>query len=342
MLRLFSKPSSKPVLQAVRFFFHWLRAWFLPAALLGGLSFIAILGLIFMPGPHPQAVQVELQRGANLRGVTAQLDQQGVLRSALLFQAYVRLRGQASALKAGEFNIPAGTDMEALLQILIRGDSVLHAITFAEGLTSQIIVEQLRGETLLQGEVAIPAEGSLLPETYKVPRGMSRAALLAQMTRAQKRAIDELWPNRQAGLPIKTKQEAIILASIVERETAVAEERPLVAAVFINRLKKRMRLQSDPTIIYGLVGGQGKLGRPIRRSEIRRRTAYNTYRINGLPPTPIANPGRAAIAAVLKPADSQALYFVADGTGGHVFSHSLAEHNRHVQRWRKIENQQKR
>ena len=144
------------------------------------------------------------------------------------------------------------------------------------------------------------------------------------------------------GLPIKSKQEAIILASIVERETAVASERPLVAAVFVNRLKKNMRLQSDPTIIYGLVGGQGKLGRPIRRSEIRRHTAYNTYRIKGLPPTPIANPGRAALAAVLNPAASQALYFVADGTGGHVFSKTLAEHNRNVRRWRQIEKQKKR
>jgi UPF0755 protein len=195
---------------------------------------------------------------------------------------------------------------------------------------------------LLQGEVAIPAEGSLLPETYKVPRSMSRAKLVAQMSRAQKSVIDELWPKRQAGLPIKSQQEAIILASIVERETAMAEERPLVAAVFVNRLKKRMRLQSDPTIIYGLVGGQGKLGRPIRRSEIRRHTPYNTYRIKALPPTPIANPGRAAIAAVLNPADSQALYFVADGTGGHVFANTLAEHNRNVRRWRQIEKQKNR
>jgi UPF0755 protein len=162
------------------------------------------------------------------------------------------------------------------------------------------------------------------------------------MSRAQKSVIDELWPKRQAGLPIKSQQEAIILASIVERETAMAEERPLVAAVFVNRLKKRMRLQSDPTIIYGLVGGQGKLGRPIRRSEIRRHTPYNTYRIKALPPTPIANPGRAAIAAVLNPADSQALYFVADGTGGHVFANTLAEHNRNVRRWRQIEKQKNR
>tara|TARA_B110000971_G_C20000780_1_gene496724 strand:- start:543 stop:1472 length:930 start_codon:yes stop_codon:yes gene_type:complete len=306
------------------------------------LASIAFIGLILMPGPQTQAKQIELPRGTTLRGVTVKLDEQGLLRSAVLFHVYARLRGQASALKAGEFNIPAGANMQGVLKILTRGDEVLHAITLAEGLTSQNIVAHLRGLDLLQGEIAIPPEGSLLPETYKVARGMSRAKLLEKMTRAQKSVIDELWAKRQLGLPIKSKQEAIILASIVERETAVAKERPLVAAVFLNRLKKNMRLQSDPTIIYGLVGGQGKLGRPIRRSEIRRRTAYNTYRIKGLPPTPIANPGRAAIAAVLNPADSPALYFVADGTGGHVFSETLAEHNRNVRRWRQIEKQNRR
>ena len=170
---------------------------------------------------------------------------------------------------------------------------------------------------------------------------MTRAALVKKMQDAQMRVIDGLWPQRQKDLPVKNKNEVLILASIVERETGVAEERPLVAAAFTNRLKKGMRLQSDPTIIYGLVGGKGKLGRPIRRSEIKRKTAYNTYRINGLPPTPIANPGRASIAAVLNPADSKAIYFVADGTGGHVFAETLAAHNKNVRRWREIEKQRK-
>jgi UPF0755 protein len=190
---------------------------------------------------------------------------------------------------------------------------------------------------VLAGDVALPREGSLLPETYNVARGMMRTALVAKMMADQTRAIDALWPTRQKNLPFKTKKEALILASIVERETGVSSERPQVAAVFVNRLKKRMRLQSDPTIIYGLVGGKGALGRPIRRSEIRRKTAYNTYRINGLPPTPIANPGRASIAAVLNPADSKALYFVADGTGGHAFAETLEQHNKNVRRWRQIE-----
>jgi UPF0755 protein len=199
------------------------------------------------------------------------------------------------------------------------------------------IIDLLNAQDVLAGDVALPREGSLLPETYNVARGMMRTALVAKMMADQTRAIDALWPTRQKNLPFKTKKEALILASIVERETGVSSERPQVAAVFVNRLKKRMRLQSDPTIIYGLVGGKGALGRPIRRSEIRRKTAYNTYRINGLPPTPIANPGRASIAAVLNPADSKALYFVADGTGGHAFAETLEQHNKNVRRWRQIE-----
>ena len=318
------------------------RKWLLAGAA-GGFALLGVMLLgIFMPGPHDETRRVVLERGASLRSVTAQLAAADTLRNGLLFRLYVRLRGDAARLKAGEFDLPARANMETIRRLLIKGDVVLHKITFAEGLTSQQIIAQLRDAAVLSGEVSVPLEGTLLPETYAVPRGMSRQALVKKMMAAQKTALDELWPQRQKGLPLASKYEALILASIVERETGVAEERPLVAAAFINRLKKRMRLQSDPTIIYGLVGGQGKLGRPIRRSEIRRKTPYNTYRINGLPPTPIANPGRASIAAVLNPADSKALYFVADGTGGHVFAETLSAHNKNVRRWREIEKQQKR
>ena len=318
------------------------RKWLLAGAA-GGIALLGVMLLgIFMPGPHDETRRVVLERGASLRSVTAQLAAADTLRNGLLFRLYVRLRGDAARLKAGEFDLPARANMETIRRLLIKGDVVLHKITFAEGLTSQQIIAQLRDAAVLSGEVSVPLEGTLLPETYAVPRGMSRQALVKKMMAAQKTALDELWPQRQKGLPLASKYEALILASIVERETGVAEERPLVAAAFINRLKKRMRLQSDPTIIYGLVGGQGKLGRPIRRSEIRRKTPYNTYRINGLPPTPIANPGRASIAAVLNPADSKALYFVADGTGGHVFAETLSAHNKNVRRWREIEKQQKR
>ena len=316
--------------------------WLL-AGTAGGVALLGFMLLgIFMPGPHDETRRVVLERGASLRSVTAQLAAADTLRNGLLFRLYVRLRGDAARLKAGEFDLPARANMETIRRLLIKGDVVLHKITVAEGLTSQQIIAQLRDAAVLSGEVSVPLEGTLLPETYAVPRGMSRRALVKKMMAAQKTAMDELWPQRQKGLPLASKYEALILASIVERETGVAEERPLVAAAFINRLKKRMRLQSDPTIIYGLVGGQGKLGRPIRRSEIRRKTPYNTYRINGLPPTPIANPGRASIAAVLNPADSKALYFVADGTGGHVFAETLSAHNKNVRRWREIEKQQKR
>ena len=316
--------------------------WLL-AGTAGGVALLGFMLLgIFMPGPHDETRRVVLERGASLRSVTAQLAAADTLRNGLLFRLYVRLRGDAARLKAGEFDLPARANMETIRRLFIKGDVVLHKITFAEGLTSQQIIAQLRDAAVLSGEVSVPLEGTLLPETYAVPRGMSRQALVKKMMAAQKTALDELWPQRQKGLPLASKYEALILASIVERETGVAEERPLVAAAFINRLKKRMRLQSDPTIIYGLVGGQGKLGRPIRRSEIRRKTPYNTYRINGLPPTPIANPGRASIAAVLNPADSKALYFVADGTGGHVFAETLSAHNKNVRRWREIEKQQKR
>ena len=313
----------------------------LPLALIGMVSLAVVLGLMFMSGPHSEDKRVIFKRGSSLRSVAAVLDEAGALRSPLLFRGFVRLQGKAGSLQAGEFDIPAGINMPTLLDILVHGDVVLHPITIAEGLTSQQIIEQLRDEEVLSGSVAVPPEGTLLPETYKVPRGMTRAALVKKMQDAQSRVIDGLWPQRQKDLPVKNKNEVLILASIVERVTGVAEERPLVAAAFTNRLKQGMRLQSDPTIIYGLVGGKGKLGRPIRRSEIRRTTPYNTYRINGLPPTPIANPGRASIAAVLNPADSKAIYFVADGTGGHVFAETLAAHNKNVRRWREIEKQRK-
>jgi UPF0755 protein len=313
------------------------RGILMVAALLGSLALSMLLGAVYLAGPHGETVRLVLPSGASSRSIAAQLAEAGALRSGFVFRLYVRLSGQSAKLKAGEFDIPIGANMPAVLNIITEGEVVLHPITIAEGLTSMQIIDLLNAQDVLAGDVALPREGSLLPETYNVARGMTRTALVAKMMADQTRVIDALWPTRQKNLPFKTKKEALILASIVERETGVSSERPKVAAVFVNRLKKRMRLQSDPTIIYGLVGGKGALGRPIRRSEIRRKTAYNTYRINGLPPTPIANPGRASIAAVLNPADSKALYFVADGTGGHAFAETLEQHNKNVRRWRQIE-----
>jgi len=220
----------------------------------------------------------------------------------------------------------------------VEGKSVLHSLTFPEGLTSTQIVERLLRDEILSGEVReIPKEGTLLPETYKFTRGMTRTQLLDRMAQEQARTVKEIWERRSAELPISSPQEMVILASIVEKETGKADERPRVASVFINRLNKQMKLQSDPTIVYGLVGGKGTLGRPILKSEIESATPFNTYVIPGLPIGPITNPGKAALEAVANPSRTKDLYFVADGTGGHAFSETLEQHNRNVLKWRQIE-----
>ncbi|PRY26207.1 UPF0755 protein [Aliiruegeria haliotis] len=221
---------------------------------------------------------------------------------------------------------------------IVAQPSTRYRITLAEGVTSWQVVEELKQADFLTGDVAaVPAEGSLAPDSYEVSRGASRAAILEDMARRQSAILADLWAARADGLPLETPEQALTLASIVEKETGVAEERPLVASVFINRLNQGMRLQTDPTVIYGITEGQGPLGRGLRQSELRRATPYNTYVIQGLPPTPIANPGREAIFAALNPEPSEYLFFVADGTGGHAFAATLSEHNRNVQRWRQIE-----
>ncbi len=221
---------------------------------------------------------------------------------------------------------------------LTAGADVRFRVTLAEGVTSWQVVQELGQADFLSGEVAdLPPEGSLAPDSYEVDRGADRAQLLAEMQARQQRIMAELWPTRAAGLPYDTPEDALIMASIVEKETGVADERPLVASVFVNRLKRGMRLQTDPTVIYGITQGRGVLGRGLRQSELRAETPYNTYVIDGLPPTPIANPGRLSIAAALNPAESDYLFFVADGTGGHAFAATLEEHNRNVARWRAIE-----
>ena len=214
-------------------------------------------------------------------------------------------------------------------------------VTMAEGVTSWQVVEALKAASFLTGDVEdIPAEGSLAPDTYEVEKGGSRTALLAEMTERQSAILAEEWEARPFGLPYESPEEALIMASIVEKETGVPEERPQVASVFVNRLEQGMRLETDPTVIYGITGGKGVLDRGLRRSELAAPTPYNTYRVDGLPPTPIANPGRAAIRAALNPDSTEYLFFVADGTGGHAFSRTLQEHNAAVARWREIERQQ--
>ena len=234
------------------------------------------------------------------------------------------------------------TGLREVIDTMVSGREILHSITIPEGLTSEQILQRIREYDLLSGDVRdVPKEGALLPETYRVARGMSRNDLIRKMQDDQKRVLDQIWARRAADLPLRSPYELLTLASIVEKETGKADERPRVAGVFINRLTKRMRLQSDPTIVYGLVGGKGTLGRGILRSEVERPTPYNTYQIEGLPPGPIANPGRAALEAVANPSRTKELYFVADGTGGHVFAETLEQHNRNVARWRMLEREMK-
>ena len=289
------------------------------------------------PGPHSEDVVVLLESGLSLPAIATRLEQAGVVRDRRIFMAVVRLRDRAAALKAGEYRIAAGSSMLGIIDQIVEGKSILHFFTVPEGLTTAQILRLLEADETLIGEISLaPPEGALLPETYGFTRGRSRDAMIAEMLQAQSSYLDAVWPRRAPELPISTREEALILASIVEKETAVPSERPRIAAVFVNRLRKGMRLESDPTIIYGLTGGE-PLGRGLRVSEIKRETPYNTYRIRGLPPTPIANPGKEAIAAVLNPAETDDLFFVADGAGGHAFASTLEAHNRNVAEWRRIE-----
>lgn len=294
--------------------------------------------LYVQPGPSQTDTIVWLPKGEGVNRIASRLAAAQVISEPLLFRVAVRLHGAESGLKAGEYQIPAHASMAEIILLLRDGKALVHKFTAAEGLTSEQIVALVNADPVLVGDTpAIPPEGSLLPETYNFTRGTTRAELIDRMSKAQSKLVEELWSKRQDGLPLRTAQEAITLASIVEKETGIQTERPRVAAVFINRLRKPMRLQSDPTIIYGLVGGKGPLGRPIRRSELDRVTPYNTYQIDGLPPTPICNPGAAALRAVLNPPASNDLYFVADGSGGHAFSATLAGHEANVKQWRRIE-----
>jgi len=258
-----------------------------------------------------------------------------VFMTSILYFMY--LKGQGS-LKAGEYEFGKNASMRQVLDTLVEGKSIEHKVTLAEGLTSYQIVQKLMAQSELHGEITeIPPEGSLLPDTYRFGRNDTRQDIIERMQAAHKKFLAKVWETRDPEIVVTTPEEAVILASIVEKETGRADERPLIASVFENRLRKNMRLQSDPTIIYGLVGGKGALDHPIQQEELDRETGYNTYKINGLPPTAIDNPGRASIEAVLRPAKTKDLYFVADGTGGHVFAASLEEHNKNVFKWRKVE-----
>tara|TARA_R110000824_G_scaffold86697_3_gene214344 strand:- start:240 stop:1211 length:972 start_codon:yes stop_codon:yes gene_type:complete len=283
-------------------------------------------------GPLENQRTIVIKSGSSLAMAAQVMESEGVIKSADAFLTRAKILGGSEPIKAGEFEIPPGASNALILDILQGGKAVQRLITIPEGTPSIIVYEKLMAEKLLKGEIPVPAEGSILPDSYSFERGEPRAAVLLRMQQAMKDTIAELWPKRSSDTFVKSPQEAVILAAIVEKETALARERRTVAGVYSNRLRKNMMLQADPTIIYPITRGK-PLGRRIRQSEIAQVNDYNTYAMVGLPKGPIANPGRASIEAVLNPADTKALYFVADGKGGHVFAETLEQHNRNVEKW---------
>lgn len=294
-----------------------------------------------MPGPLDREAVVNIPPRSGMLDIAEILRRERVMDEhwSVFIGSVLVLRAR-SDLKSGEFMIPKRASIREIVDILVDGKVVQHAFTVAEGLTSEQIVAKLLEADFLAGSLRdVPREGTLLPDTYKFPRGTTREQVVARMQQAQRRAVQEVWERRIADLPIRTPEQLVTLASIIEKETGRSDERTRVAAVFVNRLKQKMRLESDPTIIYGLVGGKGKLDRGILASEIRQPTPYNTYVIDGLPPGPIANPGRASLEAAANPARTKEIFFVADGTGGHAFAEHYEAHQRNVARLRVIEAQ---
>ncbi len=291
-------------------------------------------------GPLDARRTILIKEGTSLSTISSQLQARGIINNDLVFRLGVRFYRAQSNMLAGEYAFRPAMSMYGVMATLRSGKGVIHKVSFPEGLTSYQIMKRIEKNTVLVGPMPdfIPDEGSLMPDTYPFQRGLSRKELIDEMIRAQKSFLEKVWQRRVPGLPISTPEEMVILASIVEKETGKADERPHVASVFINRLNKGVKLQSDPTIIYGIFGGEGKpKGRPIYRSDLRKETAYNTYIIKALPPGPISNPGRASLEAVSNPSETSDMFFVADGTGGHVFAVTLAEHNANVSRWRVVE-----
>jgi len=290
------------------------------------------------PGPLAQDKIVNIPKGLGTKDISDLLVREGVIDQPYVFVGGVIVLKARGDLKHGEYKFPSHASVADVVGTLIEGKVVQHAITVPEGLTSEQIVARLQETEALSGPIKeIPREGTLLPETYKFTRGMTREQIIQRMQSEERKAVLDIWAHRDPELPLKSPEELITLASIVEKETGKPDERTRVAAVFVNRLKRKMRLQSDPTIIYGLVGGKGSLGHPILKSEKEQATPYNTYIIDGLPPGPIGNPGRASLEAAANPARTKELYFVADGTGGHVFSETYEQHQKNVAKLRALE-----
>lgn len=314
--------------------------------LAAGAVFFFGMNRFYADGPLQADTSFVVERNSGLGVVSSRLEEQGLVENRFIFQAGGYALKKQSDIKAGEFNIAAGASMADILREITEGRPIQYNVTIPEGFTSWQVIDRLNDDNLLVGEItSLPAEGSILPDTYSYDRGDTRADVLARMQEALSDGLDEVWSACAPDVcgatgPIKTREDLVTLASIVEKETGVAGERPEVASVFINRLRRGMRLQSDPTIIYGITKGTAALGRGLRRSEIEKATPYNTYQIDGLPVGPIANPGIDALRAVANPADTDYLYFVAKGSvpsDGHVFATSYADHQKNVAEWRRIE-----
>ncbi|MPT47230.1 MAG: endolytic transglycosylase MltG [Sphingobium sp.] len=286
-------------------------------------------------GPATEDVNFTVAGGASFKNVAVELKKAGLIRSADAFYARARLFAGSPVVKAGEYMIPKGASNSQIVQILTEGVGVNRFVTVPEGMPSILVYERLMANDQLTGKIDIPAEGSVLPDTYAYDKGESRAAVLARMQAAMTKVLDAAWEKRSPRTIVKSKEEAVTLASIIEKETSIEAERTTVAGVYTNRLRQGMMLQADPTIIYPITKGK-PLGRRIRKSEIESVNDYNTYAMTGLPKGPIANPSKSSIEAALNPKDTQALYFVADGKGGHIFANTLAEHNENVRKWFEI------
>jgi UPF0755 protein len=291
------------------------------------------------PGPLTEDKVVNIPARAGMSDIADVLQREGVIdNNRWAFIGSVFALKARSDLKPGEYLFQKNANLRDVIGTIVDGKVVQHSVTIPEGLTSEQIVARLTDNDIFTGSIReMPREGTLLPETYKFPRGTPREQVIQRMQQAQKRALAEIWERRNPDLPVKTPEQLVTLASIVEKETGRADERSRVAAVFVNRLRQKMKLQSDPTIIYGLVGGKGTLGRPIKRSEIQQPSPYNTYVVEGLPPGPIANPGRASLEATATPARTRDLFFVADGTGGHAFTETYDAHQKNVVKLRAME-----
>ncbi|MEM8551869.1 MAG: endolytic transglycosylase MltG [Pseudomonadota bacterium] len=314
--------------------------FFLVISIAGAIAVLAFGRQAYVAqGPLNAPVQLNIPRGASVQSIAAGLEAQNIISNQYVFMAAAYTSGATRRMQAGEYVIPAGASIAEVIDKIVSGDVVQHQITIAEGLSSAQVVRRLNENPVLSGSIGdIPPEGSLLPETYAVTRGMERERVLQMMRDARERVVAEAWNQRDPDLPLSSPAELVTLASIVEKETGAAEERALVAGVFVNRLNRRMRLQSDPTILYGIYGGEAwERPRTIYRSDLERPNSYNTYQIPALPPGPITNPGSEALMATANPAETTALYFVADGTGGHAFAETYEEHQRNVARWREIE-----